>query len=56
MTRKMRDRLEKNKESVRAAIFEAARAGCLVGGTPHVPLTAWRRTAPNEGFNTKRCS
>lgn len=56
MTRKMRERLEKNKASVKAAIFEAARAGCIKGGTPHVPMTAWRRTAPNTGFNTRRCS
>jgi hypothetical protein len=56
MTRKMKERLEKNRESVKAAIFEAARAGCLKGGVPHVPLTAWRRMAPNKGFNAHRCS
>lgn len=56
MTRKMRERLAKNAESVRMALSEQIRNGTVKGGTPHVPMTAYRNLAPKGGFNTKRCS
>ena len=56
MTRKMRERLAKNQESVRMALSEAIKAGCVTGGEPHRPMRAWRRTAPNTGFIATRCS
>lgn len=56
MTRKMRDRLERNQESVRMALSEAIKAGCVTGGEPHRPMRAWRRTAPNSGFIATRHS
>ena len=56
MTRKMRERLAKNAESVRMALSEQIRNGTVNGGIPHVPMTAYRNLAPKGGFNTRRCS
>ena len=56
MTRKMRERLEKNKASVRMALSEQIRNGTVKGGIPHVPMTAYRNLSPKGGFNTLRCS
>jgi len=52
----MRERLEKNKESVRLALAEQIKLGTVKGGIPHKPMTAYRNLSPKGGFNTLRCS
>lgn len=56
MNKIQRARLARNQESVRMALSEAIKSGCVTGGIPHKPVVASRRTAPNSGFNAHRCS